>query len=34
VRIWTSAFASLLSGDSVDDVIRGKVHSEDLIAAE
>ena len=30
-RIWSSAFASLLSGDSIEDVIRGKGSTEDMI---
>jgi phosphoribosylformylglycinamidine synthase len=31
-RIWTEAFPKLLSGDSVDDVIRGRGEVEDVIA--
>jgi phosphoribosylformylglycinamidine synthase len=32
-RVWTSAFAQLLSGDTIDAVIAGKGHEEDLIVA-
>jgi phosphoribosylformylglycinamidine synthase len=32
-RIWTSAFAQLLSGDSIETVIAGSGHEEDLILA-
>jgi phosphoribosylformylglycinamidine synthase II len=31
-RIWTEAFPKLLSGDSIDDVIRGRGDVEDVIA--
>ena len=33
-RIWSEAFGKLLAGDSIDDVIRGRGESAELIAAE
>ena len=32
-RVWTSSFAQLLSGDTIETVIAGKGHEEDLIVA-
>ncbi len=32
-RVWTASFAQLLSGDTVETVIAGKGHEEDLIVA-
>ena len=31
--IWRNAFAALLAGDSIDDILRGTRHEEDIIVA-
>jgi len=32
-EIWRGAFAALLAGDSIDDILAGKGHEEDIIVA-
>jgi len=32
-RIWRGAFAALLAGDSIDDILAGRGHEEDIIVA-